>query len=184
MVNTLNNCWPSLTETTNRETWKKAWNTYGTCTIKIFKDPKTYFSKSTTYANQIGDLLQNHLIKSDGIVPCDSAVYKNNQILEAIQKVSKYKRIMFFTCKDKDENLAPNHAYLNEVIFCFNKEGSLVDCVPPSNDKSCTIENIIVPRAPPPPPPRASLLSSQPAAITTGEKFPSNRLWDILGQLF
>uniref|UniRef100_A0A0V0GYQ9 Putative ovule protein n=1 Tax=Solanum chacoense TaxID=4108 RepID=A0A0V0GYQ9_SOLCH len=89
MINQLNSFWPSLTNQDPKALWKDAWNTYGTCTIQKFKTPTQYFNRASRLVKEIGDLLQSHLINSNGIVPCDSATYNNVEILNSIKQVSK-----------------------------------------------------------------------------------------------
>lgn len=173
MVNKLSPFWPSLTVKDPKEMWKEAWNTYGTCIIQRFKTPTQYFNRAARLANEIGDLLQGHLIKSDGIVPCDSATYNNVEILNSFKQVSNNKDLSF-TCEKIN-----THAYLNQVTFCYTDEAKVFTNCPTSiTNQRCLVQNIIVPR-PSPPAPASSLQALQ----LTGEKFRPNGLWEMLGQL-
>ncbi|XP_060171609.1 ribonuclease S-4-like [Lycium barbarum] len=174
MVNKLNPFWPSLTKQDPKDMWKEAWKTYGTCTIQRFKGPTQYFNGAARVAGEIKDLLQDHLIKSDGIVPCDSAVYKNVEILNSFKQVSKNKEVSF-TCT----NINNTHAYLNQVTFCLTNDAKhFTNCPTSVISRRCSVENIIVPR--PSPPARASSLQT---LQRTAEKLRPNSIWESLRQL-
>ncbi|KAK6783686.1 hypothetical protein RDI58_017140 [Solanum bulbocastanum] len=165
MVKKLTLFWPSLTKQDPKDMWKEAWNTYGTCIIEKFKTPIQYFNRASRLDSEIGDLLQSHLINSNGIVPCDSATYSNVELLNALKQVSNNKDVSF-TCKDIDTT----HAYLNEVTFCYTNDAkNFVDCPTSVINKRCRVQNIIVPRPSPP----------KPIQIT-GEKLGPNSLWRSL----
>ncbi|XP_055823012.1 ribonuclease S-2-like [Solanum dulcamara] len=173
MVNQLSQFWPSLTKQDPKDMWKESWNTYGTCLTQKFKGPTQYFNRASRLANEIGDLLQCHLINSNGIVPCDSATYNNVEILNSFKQVASNKDVSF-TCK----KINTTHAYLNQVTFCYTNDAkNFVNCPTSVTNKRCSVQNIIVPR-PSPPAPASQALQMK------GEELPSNSLWEILGQLF
>ncbi|KAJ8562109.1 hypothetical protein K7X08_011400 [Anisodus acutangulus] len=175
MVTQLNNFWPSLTKQEPIDMWKEAWNTYGTCIIKTFKGPTQYFNRAVRLAGEIGDLLQHHLINSDGIVPCDSATYNNGEILNSFKKVSNNQELSF-TCK----KINSTHAYLDQVTFCYDQKDprNIVSCLSSVTSQRCLVQNIIVPR---PSPPTRAFISAD--SSMTGEKLRPNSIWEILRQL-
>ncbi|XP_055824479.1 uncharacterized protein LOC129893011 [Solanum dulcamara] len=167
MVDKLSLFWASLTKQDPKDMWKKGWNTYGTFIIQKFKTPTQYFIRDSRLANEIGDLLQCHLINSNGIVPCDSATYNNVEILNSFKQVASNKD-MSFTCKD----INTTHAYLNQVTFCYTNDVKIfVNCPTSVTNKRCRIQNIIVHRPSPPVPASQALLMK-------GEKLPANSLWE------
>ncbi|KAH0649770.1 hypothetical protein KY285_029728 [Solanum tuberosum] len=110
--------------------------------------------------SEIGDLLQSHLINSNGIVPCDSATYNNVEILNSFKQVSNNKDVSF-TCKD----INATHSYLNQVTFCYTNDAkNFVDCPTSVTNKRCRVQNIIVPRPSPPKPIKQQEKSLDPIA--------------------
>ncbi|XP_060171607.1 ribonuclease 3-like [Lycium barbarum] len=166
LVTQLDKFWPSLTKTDNKKMWQEAWETYGTCITKKLKGPTQYFNRAVRLAGEIGDLLQDHLIQSDGIVPCDSAVYNKDEILNSFKKVAD-ENVVSFNCKKKNNT----HAYLNQITFCYEEDPKkIVSCLV-TDDKSCP-PNIIVPRPspptpPPPPPPHRPSLPALASSLQT-----------------
>ncbi|KAF3639456.1 putative ribonuclease 3-like [Capsicum annuum] len=164
LVTKLDKFWPSLqNKKENTDIWKDAWRTYG-CFNQVFdQDPTNYFNKAIELSNKIGDLLQKHLIESDGIVPCDTAIYQKDEILASFKQVSNNKDV-FFTCK---ENGGSKPAFLNEITFCYDKNANNFENCPSTvvKNKNCRIQNIIVPRP---------LTPALQALQTTGEKLQPN----------
>ncbi|KAM3336835.1 ribonuclease S-4 isoform X1 [Capsicum galapagoense] len=149
VVTQLTAFWPSLTRRDPKEKWREAWKTYGTCLVTPkLKGPTQYFNRAIRLSDEIGNLLEKHLIQSDGIVPCDSATYTNVEILNSLKTVTtvnnQNEKEVSFTCADINET----HAYLNQVTFCYNKDAKDFEDCPTSN--RCRVENIIVPRPSPP----------------------------------
>ncbi|KAF3614328.1 putative ribonuclease 3-like [Capsicum annuum] len=164
VVTQLTAFWPSLTSRDPKEMWREAWKTYGTCLVTPkLKGPTQYFNRAIRLSDEIGNLLEKHLIQSDGIVPCDSATYTNVEILNSLKTVTtvnnQNEKEVSFTCAD----INATHAYLNQVTFCYNKDAKDFEDCPTSN--RCRVENIIVPR-PSPPTTRPSSLQT----LQTGEK--------------
>ncbi|PHT75213.1 hypothetical protein T459_18735 [Capsicum annuum] len=149
VVTQLTAFWPSLTGLDPKEMWREAWKTYGTCLVTPkLKGPTQYFNRAIRLSDEIGNLLEKHLIQSDGIVPCDSATYTNVEILNSLKTVTtvnnQNEKEVSFTCAD----INATHAYLNQVTFCYNKDAKDFEDCPTSN--RCRVENIIVPRPSPP----------------------------------
>lgn len=163
MVNQLNPFWPSLTAKEPKDMWKEAWYSYGACLKQKLKGPTQYFNRAIRLSKQIGDLLQGHLISSNGIVPCDSATYSNAEILNSFKEVANNMEVSF-TC----QAINATHAYLNQVTFCYTDDPkNFVDC-PTSfvTSTRCQVPNIIVPRPSPPPPVRPKVRAFLDLTVT------------------
>jgi len=124
ILNDLNEYWPSFFRSDNRGFWSHEWLKHGTCAKNVLslQGELNYF-RSTLLKMRGMRILDT--LKSQGIVPSSSAVYKSNKIQDALAKISGT-RVMIDCDYEHDQNIP----VLTGLNFCFDPNLKPIDCGP------------------------------------------------------